>query len=53
MLTKSQSPWVEYLEIDEETRERKLKDGAPEEIKKAYMEHLLKLKKSEEEKRPK
>ena len=53
MLTKSQAPWVEYLEIDEETGARKLKDDAPEEIKKAYMEHLLKFQRTENEKRPK
>ena len=53
MLIKSQAPWVEYLEIDEETRERKLRNDAPKEIKEAYMEHLLKLQRISNGRRPK
>lgn len=36
--TIDQQPWIEYLEIDEETGERKLRADAPEEIVKKYNE---------------
>lgn len=34
--TLEQKPWIEYLEIDEETGERKLRNDTPEEIVKKY-----------------
>ena len=40
LLTKEQAPWVDYLEIDEETDERTLSPDAPDNVKKAYEEHL-------------
>ena len=45
MLTKEQAPWVDYLEIDEKTGERKLNSKAPDEVKKAYEEHQKELQK--------
>ena len=45
MLTKKEAPWLEYLIIDEKTRERKLKNGTPETIRKAYEEYMASLKK--------
>lgn len=39
MKTLEQAPWVPYLVIDEKTRERKIKDDAPEEIKNKYFEY--------------
>ena len=38
--TLEQTPWVDYLEIDEETGERKLQIDTPEEIKKQYSAFL-------------
>lgn len=38
--TLEQTPWVDYLEIDEETGERKLQIDIPEEIKKQYSDFL-------------
>ncbi len=43
LLTKEQAPWVEYLEFDEETDERRLNSDAPDEVKRAYEEHQKKL----------
>ena len=40
MYTKEQMPWIEYLEIDETTLERKLRKDAPKEIKEAYQKYL-------------
>ena len=40
LLTKEQTPWLDYLEIDDETDERRLSSNAPDEVKKAYEEHL-------------
>lgn len=40
--TNKQAPWVNYLEINEKTFERKLKKNTPPEIKKTYEEHLKK-----------
>lgn len=45
MLTRNEAPWIEYLEIDETTRERKLRDDAPDEIRKKYKEYLLEIEK--------
>lgn len=41
--TIEQFPWIEYLEIDEDTFERKLKDDTPEEIRKKYNEFISKI----------
>ena len=35
-----QAPWIKYIEIDEKTGERKLKKDTPNEIVRAYEEHL-------------
>ena len=43
MLTKEQAVWIDYLEIDEETGERKLNSDAPDEVKKAYEKHREKI----------
>jgi len=43
MLTRNEAPWIEYLEIDEKTRERKLRDGTPEEIRKKYEEYIAEM----------
>lgn len=45
MLTKNEAPWIEYLEIDEETRERKLRSDTPPEIRDQYEKYLLDQKK--------
>lgn len=39
MLTEKDAPWVDYLEIDEETDERRISSDAPDEIRKAYEIH--------------
>lgn len=38
-----QVPWIEYLEIDEETLERKLRPNTPYKIKKAYEKYQLEV----------
>ncbi len=43
MLTLNEAPWVEYLEIDEETGERKLRADTPQEIRDKYDEYCLEL----------
>lgn len=48
ILTFEQAQWVEYLEIDEKTGERKLKKETPEEIKKMYEEYLKQLEKKKQ-----
>ncbi len=40
MKTKEQSPWVSYLEIDENTGKRFLRDDAPEDIRRKYEDFL-------------
>ncbi len=40
MFTMEQAPWVEYLEIDEETLERRLREDTPDEIRALYEQHL-------------
>ncbi len=40
MKTKEQAPWVDYLDIDEETLESVLRYDTPEDIKKKYYEKL-------------
>lgn len=42
MLTRENAPWVDYLEIDEETGDRNLVADAPDEIKEAYEKHQKK-----------
>lgn len=41
MLTIDNAPWIKYLEIDEKTRERKIKEDAPKEIRDMYEAHCL------------
>ena len=41
LLTKEDTPWIDYLEVDEETGERYINPAVPEEIKEAYKMHLL------------
>ena len=53
MFTFDDAPWVEYLEIDEETRQRKLRDDTPEEIREKYIEHCNNQAKMDAEPRPK
>ena len=48
ILTFEQAQWIEYLEIDEKTGERKLKKETPEEIKKMYEEYLRQLEKKKQ-----
>ena len=36
IVTSDEAPWIKYLEIDNETNERKLSDEAPIEIKILY-----------------
>lgn len=43
MHTVEEYPWVMYVEIDEKTGERFLKDDTPEDVKKAYNLHLQKI----------
>ena len=42
MLTSHEAPWIEYLEIDEETGKRKLRDDTPQTIRDQYEEHRSK-----------
>lgn len=41
MLTFNEAPWIEYLEIDEETGKRVLKEDTPKEIRDKYEAYLL------------
>lgn len=41
MLTRSEAPWIEYLEIDEDTGERKLRADTPQEIRDKYDAYCL------------
>ena len=38
--TREEMPWVDYLQIDDNTHERRLIDNAPEDIKVKYQEYL-------------
>ncbi len=40
MLTIDEAPWAEYLEIDEETWERKLREDTPKDIREKYEQFL-------------
>ena len=42
--TLNQRPWIEYLEIDEETGERKLRADTPEEIVAKYNDFIKAVK---------
>ena len=42
IMTLDQTPWIEYLEIDEKTGERVLRKDTPKEIKDAYKKYLKK-----------
>ena len=46
--TSEQKPWIEYLEIDEETGERKLRTDTPEEIVKKYNQFVGNVKNNNE-----
>lgn len=48
ILTFEQAKWIEYLEIDETTGNRKLKKETPKEIKKMYEEYLKELEKKKQ-----
>lgn len=53
MLTFNEAPWVEYLEIDERTGERRLKEDTPQEIRDKYEEFCLEQRRNEGEMLPK
>lgn len=53
MLTFEEAPWVEYLVIDEETRQRRLRDDTPEEIRRKYEAYCNKQMQQSDEMRPK
>lgn len=38
--TKEQCPWIDYLEIDEDTLEHRLRDDTPQNIREAYNAYL-------------
>ena len=45
MLTKENMPWIDYLEIDEKTGERKLNPNTPNKIKETYQKHQREIQK--------
>ena len=47
--TLDQMPWIEYIEIDEETHERKLRTDTPEEIVRKYNEFVNNVKNNDNE----
>ena len=53
MLTLFDAPWLEYLEIDEDTGERKLRDDTPQYIRDKYEEHCQEQSKNTDEPRAK
>lgn len=53
MLTTEKFTWMEYLEIDEETGETRLKEGTPKKICKEYKKYMKKVKKARKKSRPK
>lgn len=53
MLTLSEAPWVEYLVIDEETGERKLREDTPQEIREKYESFCFEQRKFRSEMLPK
>lgn len=53
MFVQNEALWAEYLEIDEETRERKLRDDTPEEIRQLYEDYLKQLEENPSEMLPK
>lgn len=53
MLTFEEAPWIEYLEIDEESRQRKLRDDTPDEIRNKYEEYCSKQSQLNDEMRSK
>lgn len=53
MLTFKDAPWVEYLEIDEETGKRRIKEDIPREIREKYELYCLEQEKNKEEMLPK
>lgn len=40
LYTEDESPWVKYLEIEEETLESRLRDDVPDDVRKAYETYL-------------
>lgn len=40
LYTEDESPWVKYLEIDEETLESRIRDDVPDDVRKAYETYL-------------
>lgn len=53
MLTLDEAPWVEYLEIDEETGKRRLQENTPPDIREKYETYCLKLDNTGDEIQPK
>lgn len=53
MLTFLDAPWIEFLEIDEKTGERILRDDTPQEIRDKYKEYCRELSKNVDEPRAK
>lgn len=53
MLTIDEAPWAEYLEIDEDTWERKLRPDTPQDIRERYEAYLQEQKRNPHERRPK
>ena len=45
IMTLEQAPWIEYIEIDEKSGERKLKKDTPKEIVSAYKKYLKQISK--------
>lgn len=43
MLVKEDCIWIDYLDIDEDTLERTLRDDAPSEVKQAYEKYLKEM----------
>ena len=53
MFTIDDAPWVQYLEIDEMTGERKLREDTPGDIREKYEQHLLEKRKNPGVRQPK
>jgi hypothetical protein len=53
MFTLNEAPWIEYLEIDEDTRERKLRADTPQQIKEKYEQFCLEQEKLKNQMLPK
>lgn len=53
MLTSNEAPWIEYLEIDEETGKRRLREDTPQDIRARYEEYCAEQRKSKDKPFPK